>query len=137
MSERLHEPNEIADLRSELEASRATRAKERGREAATYRRWQAAEGRIERAREKLLVRWVDGSVLTHKQMIDRALGILTEAANAEGIASEGGSAQAANPREKGMADAPSAEAGQPIPSIRLLQLALGVDRRSRGSWRRG
>jgi hypothetical protein len=82
-------PNEIADLRSELEA---------------------AEGRIERARERLkLGENAQGHVPHAHNAIVAALKELSEPANAEGIASEGGSAKADNPH-KVLTDAPSAEA---------------------------
>ena len=87
----LHEPNEIADLRARLEA---------------------AEGLIAAARSKLQTLPASPRTLMALEAIDAAQDVLSEPANAEGIASKGGSAQAANPRKE-KADAPSAEAGEP------------------------
>jgi len=84
----LHEPNEIADLRARLEA---------------------AEGLIAAARSKLQTLPASPRTLMALEAIDAAQDVLSEPANAEGIASKGGSAQAANP-QKEKADAPSAEA---------------------------
>jgi hypothetical protein len=70
----------------------------------------AAEGRIERAREALANAVVDEHWQAKMLFVTDALAILSEP-NAEGIASEGGSA--ANPRDLA-ADAPSAGVGQPV-----------------------
>jgi len=97
---RLHEPNEIADLRERL---------------------KAAEWRIERMRPSThVVGWLASLTEGERQrtglrqieeQAQEAFAALAEPANAEGIASEGGLAQAANP-DGFRADAPSAEAGQ-------------------------
>jgi hypothetical protein len=81
----------------------------RAKNADLHTKLKAAEGRIERAREALKQYRMDpdlGAAVANED----ALGLLSEPANAEGIASEGGSASAANPHEKETADAPSAEA---------------------------
>jgi len=73
---------------------------------------QAAEGKIELARDVLDRRYRADAAngVSHTTAVQVALAILTEPTNAGGIASEGGSAEAANPRKE-KADAPSAEAG--------------------------
>jgi hypothetical protein len=76
--------------------------------AELHSKLEAAEGRIEQTRKFVKLR------VHHSSMYYRALlDILSEPANAEGIASEGGSAKAANPHEV-LTDAPSAEAGGPM-----------------------
>jgi hypothetical protein len=109
---------ENADLRERLKA--AEEAEERMNDAFAecrerlsqeIRQREAAEGRIERARHELAVSFNDQRPGGAEDARREALRRLSEPANAEGIASEGGSAQAANPREAGT-DAPSAEAGK-------------------------
>jgi hypothetical protein len=79
MSERLHEPNEIAVLRSKL---------------------KAAEGKIARAREALANAVVDEHWQAKMLFVTDALAILIQPANAEGIASEGGSGGGAKRRQE-------------------------------------
>jgi hypothetical protein len=95
---------ENADLRSKLERLRGPSLRLRAK-------LEAAEGRIDRARRALRQRKFPQS-LEYRRPSDRikAAEAALEPANAEGIASEGGTAeQAANPRETSP-DAPSAEA---------------------------
>ena len=74
---------------------------------------EAAEGRIKRAREKLLTRWVDGSVLTHKQMIDRALDTLAEAGQPT---TEGGDASWTGQANRSATDPSTACSPAPSPT---------------------
>jgi len=93
---------ENADLRSKLQAAegRIARAREEAQAIVAYADTKFAGDCAERERVRQ-----GGKRLAAKVL----LTVLDQPANAEGIASEGGSAQAANPREV-PTDAPSVEA---------------------------